>query len=895
MRIADTVHACASGVFSGALRVCPWKRLRKYHDDMRETFAARCDAAASRGSAAVIALLVRELADICVAPLARTRVGFVTNRSTVADRSVQRRSAVSSLIQDVRYALRMLYRQPGFAFVAIVTLALGIGATTAVFTVVNGLLVRPLPYSDPARLVILLNGRNGRLVASFSPPNYRDAGASGVFEDAAAFTNTTLNLTGNGDPERLEGVDVTWSFFSVLGATPRLGRAFVEADAQSGANVIVIGDGLWRRLGGRHDIVGSALQLDGRPYTVIGVSHPDAAFPTQAAYWRPLVFTPQQISDGQRGAQWVNAIARLKRGVTMEQANAALAVVGRRLGDAFPRANRGRQLAVAGLKDRMVRDIRPALLVLFGAVTLVLLIACVNVANLLLARAQSRTREVVVRAAVGASRWRLVRQFLVESLVLGGAGGLAGLLLAAWSTRALLAFGMSGIPRLEDVAIDWRVLLFAIGLATATSVFFGLIPAFAVTSLTGRTAANSGRGTIGPGGTRARRALVVCELALAVILLVGAGLLLRSYDRIRRVDPGFTADGVLTFRVALPEAKYKEGAAVSRFIAEYMHRLAHTSGVRNATAVFGLPLDDEFDAFSTFTRAGEIDTEDSPNAGMRVITPDYLRTLNIPLRAGRMFDDRDTGTSPEVVLINEEAAHRFWPDRNPLGQQLHLGARLTSSARSGQKTIVGIVGNVKYGALDAATPPEIYLPHQQHPVPEITIAIRTLGDPMAFVAVARAELSAIDRELPISAIRPLTEVVRRSVAERRFLMLLLIAFATVAVLLAAIGVYGVLAYLVSQRTQEIGVRLALGASPRDVVRLFVREGVMLACIGLGAGLVGALAAGRTLSAMLFGIGPHDPVTFVGVAATLAASAVCASYLPAKRAARVEPMQALRAE
>ncbi len=804
--------------------------------------------------------------------------------------------AMAALLHDVRYAVRMLYRQPAFTIVALLTLALGIGATTSVFTVVNGVLLRPLPYDDPDRLVILLNGRNGRLVTSFSPPNYRDAWQkSGAFTDAAAINATTANLTGNGDPQRLEGTDVTWTFFAVLGAKPHLGRTFVERDTTEGTRVVVISDGLWRRLGARAEIVGADLRLDGQPYTVIGVAQPELTFPGRPDFWRPLVFTPHQLDESQRGAQWVNAIARLKPGVSLTQANAALATVASQIQASGARNFGNRQFATVLLHDRIVRDVRPALLVLFGAVSMVLLIACVNVANLLLARAYSRAREVAVRAAVGAGRLRLVQQFIAESLVLGSAGAIGGLIVAGWSTRGLVALGPTSIPRLSDITVDWRVLVFAVGVAIATSVMFGLIPAFAATGVsTSRTIGAAGRGTIGHGGTRLRKALVVAEMALAVMLLVGAGLLIRSYQHISGVDPGFQPDHVLTFRVALPNSKYEGPEAVAQFVSDYAHRL-NRNGIQ-AAAIFGLPLDDEFNASSSFTRPGETDRDDSPSVGMRVATPGYFSAMKIPLRRGRFFDDHDNDTSPEVVVINEEAARRYWPGRDPIGQQLHLGARLSfRSVRSGMKTIVGVVGDVKYGGLDLTAPPEVFLPYAQHPVETFTVVARTGGDPLAFVPDARVELAAIDRELPIAAIRPMTDVVGRSIAERKFMMTLLGAFASVAVLLAAIGVYGVLAYVVSQRTQEIGVRLAIGASPSDVVTLFLREGVALAGIGLIVGVIGALAAGQALTTLLFGVRGTDPPTFAAVAIALALAAFCASYIPARRAAKVDPMEALRAE
>ncbi len=895
--MASRSVAVAVRVYSAALLCYPRALRARYGDDMRETFTSRCDDAAAGSTIGVWILLLRELADLACASIAARRVATSTTSQPPSATSHEP-SAMShlSLLQDVRYAGRMLRRQPGFAFVAVLTLALGIGANTAVFTVVNGVLLRPLPFREPGRLVQLFHGRNGRLSMTYSPPNFIDVTTqSGVFSGATAMTPSSANLTGSGDPQLIDGANVTASFFNVIGVVPPLGRGLVDADGEGdGADVVVISDRLWRRqLGARPDVVGLPLRMDGRVFTIVGVAPADLNVPAGADYWRPLVFKPRDISEDARGAQWVGAIARLKPGVDLNQANAAMGLVAARLSRDSPRTNKDRVMSALGLQDRIVRNIRPALLILLGAVTLVLLVACVNVANLLLARANGRTREVAVRAALGAGRWRLVQQFLAESVVLGLAGGVAGLAVAFWATRALIAMGPASIPRLGEVGVDLRVLAFTIAVAVTTSLVFGLVPALTATGgVVARFVSTAGRGTVGSGHTRIRRTLVVCEMALAVVLLIGAGLLIRSYQRISLVNPGFSADHLLTFTVALPEQKYKTSADAGRFMRDLVARVGDRPGVEHAAGVFGLPLDDTFRASSSFTRAGETDNADSPSAGMRIVTPDYFSTMKIPLRSGRPFDAHDDENGPEVVAINEEAARRYWPGVNPLGQQLHLGVRM-AEARSGQKTIVAVVGDVKGSSLDATAAPEVYVPYAQHQVDSLTIAVRTVGDPMAFVPMARADIAWLDRDLPLAGVRTMDEVIGRSIAERRFTMLLLVSFAAVAMVLAAIGVYGVLAYLVSQRTQEIGVRLAIGATPGDVVRLFVREGAALTMVGVAGGLAGALLVTRALSTLLFGVTTTDPLTFAAVAGTLAIVALLACYLPARRAGRVDPMTALR--
>ena len=803
---------------------------------------------------------------------------------------------MTSIWQDIRYAGRMLRRQPGFTLVAVLTLALGIGANTAVFTVVNGVLLRPLAYGDAGRLVVLMYGRPGRVSPWFSPPNYVDfTTQSGAFSDTAAFAPTTANVTGLGDPVRVDGAAVSWNFFAVLQTSPRLGRSFVADDARgSAASVVIISDGLWKRqFGSRTDVVGSTVHMDGKPMTIVGIAVPEVKLPRKADFWQPLIFAPSDIAPAARGAQWVSIVARLKPAVNLQQVNAVLTTISTRLAADYPRTNDGRVALAVPLQQQMVSTVRPALLMLLAAVSVVLLIACVNVANLLLARSQGRSREVAVRAALGAGRGRLVQQFLSESLVLGGLGAVGGLAVAYASTRALVWLGPASIPRLADVSIDRRVLAFTVAIAFATSITFGLAPALASTGGAIARFIGASRGAVGGSSTRTRKLLVVCELALAVILLVSAGLLIRSYQQLQRVNPGFDPEHVLTFNVSLPEAKYPTATDDGAFVAALVSRLQTRPGIERAAAVFGLPFAGDFSASTSFTRQGETDSADAPSAGMRIVTPDYFATMKIPLKRGRLFDAHDDAAGPEVVLVNERAARRFWPGQDPIGQRIHVGVRLARDARSGQKTIVGVVGDVKYGALDAESPLEVYLPYAQHQVDAVTIALRSAGDPLSLAPVLRGDVAALDPEMPVADVQPMTALIGSSVAERRFTMLLLVCFAIVAMTLAAIGIYGVLAYVVSQRTQEIGVRLAIGASPGSVVGLFVREGATLVLAGLALGVAGALAATRAIATLLFGVTPADPLTFAGVGVSLALVALAATYVPARRAAMVDPMRALR--
>lgn len=661
----------------------------------------------------------------------------------------------------------------------------------------------------------------------------------------------------------------------------------------------MLSHGLWRRrFGGRPDVIDSTATLDGRVVTIVGVASADLNFPATAEFWQPLIFTARELSSGSRGAQWVQVLARLNTGVSLAQATTAMQTVGASLARDFPATEADVTLRAVMLHERVAGDVRPTLMVLLAAVTLVMLIACANVASLLLARAQGRTREVAVRVALGATNRQLITQLLTESLLLGMLGAVAGVALAALLVRALVVFGPTSIPRLSTLTLDGNVLGFALGATIATSIAFGLAPVLSVwRRFTHHSALQTGRGAVGASTTRTRRLLVVSELAFAAMLLVGAGLLNRSYLRLQHVEPGFNPDRVITFALSLPAAKYPSVDNLDSFVSALLSRVAAEPGVTSASVAMGLPFTSGLNALTGFRRADqpEPDSASMPSGALRIVSPDYFRTMEIPIRAGRLFDRRDTIAAPDVVLINQRAAERYFAGVNPIGQQILVGAQLSRHGRGGPKTVVGVVGNVKYRGLDEATPAELYLPYAQQQVDAFTVAVRTTADPAAMVPSLRRHIGALDGLLPLTNVKSLSSLVDASMAGRRFVMLVFLAFAAVAATLAVIGVYGVLAYVVSQRTKEIGVRLAIGASPSRVVWLFVREGVILTAVGLIAGLASALAAGRWIRALLFEVTASDPATFVGVGCLLMVAAVCATYVPARRAASVAPTDALSTE
>ena len=803
---------------------------------------------------------------------------------------------MSRLLQNLAYANRILRRQPAFSTVAILTLALGIGATTAVFTVVNGVLLRPLPYLDPGRLVVLYYGHHGRTSPWFSPLNYRDyAEYNRAFSGTAAIAPITVNITGSGEPERLRGARVSTNYFALLGATLTHGRAFADGDD---GNQIVVSEGLWlRRFGGSPDVINSTTTLDGRTVTIVGVASAGLSFPANAEFWQPLLFTPREMAAETRGAQWVQVVGRLYSGVSARQATASLETIAASLSQQFPQSERDVTTLAVPMHERVIGDVRPTLYALLGAVALVLLIACANVASLLLARAQARGREVAVRMALGATRRQMIEQLLTESLVLAMIGTAAGVAIAAALVRALVSMGPASIPRLSTLAIDTNVLTFAIGAACLTSITFGLAPAVMLAGHSSTRFAPAGRGAVGRPATGARRWLVIAELAFAAMLLVSSGLLIRSYLQLQRVDPGFDPEGVVTFGLSLPRAIYPGSANLDAFVSTLLSRIEAEPGVQSAAVAYGLPFAGDLNAITGFRRTDQpdVDSASMPSASMRIVSPDYLKTMRMPLRSGRAFDEPDTAAATEVVVINEQAAQRYFTGVDPVGRQIRISAVLGREARNGPKTIIGVVGNVKYRGLEEETPAEIYLPYDQQRVDAFTVAVRTSGDPLAIVPTLRREVAALDAQLPLANIKPLASLVDASIVTRRFTMLLFLSFAVVAAALAAIGVYGVLAYLLSQRTKEIGLRLAIGASPSSVVWLFVREGLAMTAAGLTVGLIGALAAGRWVQSLLFGVTPADPATFAAVAGALMVAALAAIYVPARRASAADPTEALRTD
>ncbi|MEO8189208.1 MAG: ABC transporter permease [Acidobacteriota bacterium] len=807
-----------------------------------------------------------------------------------------------TIAADARYAVRTLAKSPGFAAAAIATLALAIGANTAIFSLVHSVLLSPLPYPASDRLASVHEADLERGIAEFSasPPNYfdwRDRNRS--FSALAAYQTQQAALTGipGRAAERISVTVCSKELLPVLGVEPMLGRVFsAEETTRGGPSAVVISHALWRKaFGSDPHAVGKVLRLDGVSSPVIGVMPAGFEYPAgESAAWLPLTFGEKVMT--QRGAHYLDVIGRLKPGVSVEQASADIAAIHRQIHAENPGMNPGWTTSIQPLHDQISGKARPALWTLLGACAFVLLIACANVANLLLSRATARESELAIRAALGAGRGRIVRQLLTESLVLAAAGCGLGILLAGWAVSWIVRLGPKDLPRLSETRLDLPVLLFSVGLAAVTALLFGLAPALRTANRgVGTGLKSAGRSGGAERETAAlRNGLVLAEIALSLVLLAGAGLLLRSFVKLENQDPGFHATSVLTYQLSLPQARYPDEESEGRFYESLLARTRTLPGVRSAAAIFGLPLTGvRFSSTFTIHGAPPATPDNEPSAQVRVVSRDYLRTIGLPVVAGRAFTADDRRRSPIVLLASATAARRYWPAGNAIGQRVRFGARPGTTRIEGE--IVGVVGDVRDAGLDRVPTPFFYASLDQCPVDEVAVVIATSIPPDRLAKAATAAVAAIDPDIPVSDVRTMDEIVPRSIARQKFATLLLVFFAGSALLLASLGTYGVLAYSVGLRRREFGVRAALGAAPRAVLLLVVRQGAVLAAVGTAIGIAGALAGTRLLSALLFGVSARDALVLASAACVLIVVSLAASALPAWRASRVSPSDALRAD
>ncbi len=796
-----------------------------------------------------------------------------------------------------------LWKSPGFTLVALLALALGIGANTFIFSVVNALLLRPLPFPDSDRITSILakDPDTGTLYSSYSLPNFEDIrDRNQVFEHVAALNMSTEFLRSGEEPERLRGAYVSAELFPLLGVKPLIGRTFSSDEERSGSgNFIVISYDLWqRRFNGDPKIINQLLVIGSRPTTVLGVMPEGFKFPVGARlvdFWMPLISSIPPGARAARGAVYLGLFARLKPNVSLAQAQAEMNLIANNLATQYPAANTGLNIVPVSTHERLVGKIRPALLVLLGAVALVLLIACANVANLLLARASVRQKEIAIRTAIGATRWRVVRQLLTESLLLSILGGGAGVLLAFWAIELLISSNPANLPRVAEIGLDKYVLMFTIGLTTVTGLFFGLAPALQASRTDLNESMKDGMRESSGGikRNRTRSALVISEIALSLILLVGATLLFQSLRRVLAISPGFEPANVLTADVSVSTAKYPEPAQRAAFYREALERIATLPGVESAGIVYPLPLGGSFESY-TFDIAGQppFPPGQQPSADRRIISPDYFRTMSTPLRKGRTFGIHDQATAPAVMIVNDSFARRFFPGEEVIGKRIIPGEGRQPVTRE----IVGVVGDVRHEGLDVEPTPEYYIPYEQASVDDMTVVARTTGgNPTSIATPLRDVIRGMDKEQPVYNIRPMTQLLDESVAQRRFNMVLLGGFALLALVLAGIGIYGVMSYSVAQRTREIGVRIALGAQSGDVLKMVLTQALGLTAVGLTLGLIGAFALTRFLVTLLFEVKPTDLRTFAGVSIVLGAVAITACLIPARRATKVDPLVALRYE
>jgi len=805
---------------------------------------------------------------------------------------------MNNLLRDLRFGVRTLRKAPGFTLIAIFTLALGIGATTAIFSVVNAVLLRSLPLPKAERLMTIwedYRAKDGPELEWTSPTGFSDwRDQAQSFDHVAAWQGWQPTLTGQAEPEQLIGATVSYNTFEMLGVLPNQGRTFRKEEDQRGAEkVVILSHGLWqRRFGGDPSLIGKPISLMGENWTVVGVMPAGFQFPVipKADLYRTLM--PSLGEGCQRGCLTLRVIARLKEGVTETQARSELETLARNIAQQFPESNAGVGVTLKPLHDYLTRDVKTPMYALLGAVALLLLIACANVANLLLARSATREKEIAIRAALGAGRGRIVRQLLAESVLLALIGGVLGLLVSYWMVDLLVSFSPDGTPRLSEVVVDRRVLGFSLGLSVLTGLLFGLAPAWQISRTdVHQSLRDSGKGT--PSAQRGRRALgamVVAETALALMLLVGAGLLMKSFVQLQRVDPGFNPNGVLTAVINLPRASYPERPKVIAFYQQLLERVSALPGVQSAGAVSSLPMGG-FNSDTGIVIEGRPapPPNQQPGAWFSSVSLDYFRTMSTPLRAGRWFTERDNAQSPKVIIVNETFVRRYYPNENPIGK------RIGDGRPDGWREIVGVVGDVKHFGLNEESRPSMFFPDQQAGSPRMVLVMRTSNDPLSLTAAVRGAVASLDTNLALATIKTMEQVTAESIATPRFTLLIFGLFSTLALLLAAAGIYGVMSYSVTERTHEIGIRMALGASVRDVLQLIIGQGLKLTLLGTIIGLLAAWGLTRWMKSLLFDVSATDPITFIVVAILLGFVAFLACYLPARRATKVDPMIALRCE
>ena len=812
---------------------------------------------------------------------------------------------MDTLIQDIRFGVRMLLKSPGVSIIATIALALGIGANTAIFSVVNAVLLRPLPFPNSEALMSVFgtSRERGVLRGSFSYPDFFDLRAqNSSFERISSYHDGDFILTQHGEPVRLTGVVATSDLLPLLGVAPMLGRGFVpDEDKPSASRVVVLSHSMFEKyFNSDPNILNQPITLDGKAFTVVGVMPRAFQFPVQndpVDLWTTITgdASGSDPITAQRGAHFLKVIGRLKPGVTEEKAQADADTIAARLAEQYPDTDSRHGMFIEQTLRSIVGDIRPALLILLGAVSFVLLIACANVANLLLARAMSRYKEMAIRSALGASRWRVVRQLLIESVLLSIVGGAIGLLLAVWWSDLLIALGKDDIPRAMHVSLDWRVLLYTFGISVFTGVLFGLAPAFHSSKTGLSETLKEGRGAgAGASKNRLRASLVVSEVAIAVVLLVGAGLLIKSLWRLNTVNPGLDPKNILTFNVALPEVKYP-AERQTQFFSTLKKQLESMPGVQSASVVYPLPLSGERFSLSFEIDGKPVAKKDQPSADFFNVDPGYFKTMGIPLIKGRDFDDRDQHKSPQVIIVSEKFVQQNFPGEEAIGKRIKPGISTFEDEQTPWREIVGVVGDVKNRALNTDPRSVYYVPQAQVPFNQEIMVVKTTGDPHALVKAATKEVATLDGDLAVFGVKTMEEYISRSVSTPRFNTTLLSIFAAVALVLTVVGLYGVMSYAVAQRTNEIGIRLALGAQAKDVLSLIIGQGLRLVLLGLAIGLLGAFALMRVMAGLLFGVTAKDPMTFIVVSVVLAVIAMLACYVPARRATRVDPLEALRYE